>query len=134
MGMDDSERTFSSEGSTQPSEVYIWVGNKRYSGSIIEKAGLRYGTLYGLHVGTPGSYDANESTVTSGDRFGLVALSDQTNKTAAPLQTESIAKTVTQFRRVEDGALGPEPSERLLLCYDRPVRRFRLQQAVAAAL
>jgi Ca2+-binding RTX toxin-like protein len=107
VGLDDSDRTFSSELSTQPSEVYVWVGNKRYSGTIIEKAGLRWGTLYGLRVGTPGSYDANEGTVTSGERFELVALSDQGNQTAAQLQTESIAKTVTQFRRVEDGAWDP---------------------------
>ena len=108
MGLDDSSRLFSSEGATQPSEVYVWVGEKQAAGTEIEKAGLRTGVLHGIRVGTPGSYDANEGGVTSGDRFELVALSDQTNNTTfSALQTESIAKTVTQFRRVEDGAWDP---------------------------
>lgn len=108
MGLDDSSRNFSSEGNTQPSEVYVWVGQKQASGLDIEKAGLVDGTLYGLRVGTPGNYDANELTVTSGERFGLKALSDQTNNTTFnALQTESITETITQFRRVEDGAFDP---------------------------
>ena len=108
MGLDDSRREFSSEGTAEPSEVYVWVGQKQASGLEIEKAGLRTGILHGLRVGLPGGYDANESTVTSGERFELVALSDQTNNaTFAPLQTESIAKSITQFRRVEDGHFDP---------------------------
>jgi Ca2+-binding RTX toxin-like protein len=107
MGLDDSSRNFSTEGVSNPSEVYVWVGNKQTSGSDIEKAGLRFGILYGIKVGTPGAYRANEGTVVSGDRFELAALDDQTNRTAAQLQTESIAKVVTQFRRVEDGGFDP---------------------------
>jgi hypothetical protein len=64
--------------------------------------------LYGVRVVEPGSYDANEATVASGERFELVGLSDQTdNASEAPLQAESIAKSITQFRRVEDGAWDP---------------------------
>lgn len=108
VGLDDSSRLFSSEGATEPSEVYVWVGNKQATGSDIDRAGLRSGMLNGMRVGTPGNYDANESTVTSGERFELVGLTDQTNNaTFAPLQSESIAKTITQFRRVEDGAFDP---------------------------
>jgi len=108
VGLDDSSRTFSSEGATTPSEVYIWVGNKQSSRSEIDKAGLGpNGTLYGMRVGTPGSYDANESSVTSGEDFELVSLTDQANNTGPDLQTESIAKTITQFRRVEDAAWDP---------------------------
>jgi Ca2+-binding RTX toxin-like protein len=59
-------------------------------------------------VGLPGSYDANEGTVSSGERFELVPLSDQTNNTTfGPLQAESIANSITQFRRVEDGHFDP---------------------------
>jgi RTX calcium-binding nonapeptide repeat (4 copies) len=108
VGLDDSDRKFSSEGEPEPSEVYVWVGEKQAVGLDIEKAGLVDGILHGMRVGTPGNYDANEGTVSSGERFELVALSDQTNNaTFAPLQTESIAKTITQFRRVEDGAFDP---------------------------
>jgi RTX calcium-binding nonapeptide repeat (4 copies) len=108
MGLDDSSRNFSSEGNATPSEVFVWVGQKQSTGLDIDMAGLRTGVLNGIRVGTPGNYDANEGTVVSGDRFELVALSDQTNvTTAAPLQTEMIGKTITQFRRVEDGAFDP---------------------------
>ena len=106
--LDDSSRNFFSEGAAQPSEVYVWVGNKQSSGSEIEKAGLRFGTLNGIRVGLPGNYKLNEGAVVSGDRFDLVSLTDQTNNTSPSLlQTESINKTVTQFRRTEDGAFDP---------------------------
>jgi hypothetical protein len=108
VGLDDSRREFSSEGASEPSEVYVWVGNKQRTGTDIERAGLRNGILHGLRVGTPGNYDANEGAVTSGERFELVALSNQaSNTTFAPLQAESIAKSITQFRRVEDGHFDP---------------------------
>lgn len=109
MGLDDSSRNFSSEGTPTPSEVYVWVGQKQTTGLDIDKAGLRTGVLNGIRVGTLMSgYDANESTVTSGERFELFPVTDQTNvTTAGPLQTESIANTITQFRRVEDGAFDP---------------------------
>ena len=108
MGLDDSRRDFSSEGSAEPSEVYVWVGQKQQQGTEIEKAGLRHGILHGLRVGRRGAFDANESTVTSGERFDLVRLSDQTNNTTfQPLQAESIANSITQFRRVEDGHFDP---------------------------
>lgn len=104
MGLDDSSRNFSSEGAADPSEVYVWVGQKQATGSVIEKAGLIDGILHGVRVGLPGGYDANESTVASGERFELVALSDQTaNTTFEALQAESIDNSITQFRRVEDG-------------------------------
>lgn len=108
MGLDDSNRSFSTEGEPEPSEVYVWIGNKQSTGTVIEKAGLVNGILHGMRVGTPGNYDANESSVSSGERFELVPLSDQTNNTTyAPLQAESIANTITQFRRVEDGHFDP---------------------------
>lgn len=107
LGLDDSNRSFSSEGATDPSEVYVYVGNKTNSGSPIEKAGLTNGILHGLRVGTPGNYDANESTVTSGERFELVSLGNVSDKSASALQADSIAQSITQFRRVEDGAFDP---------------------------
>ena len=107
IGLDDSDRGFSSEGATQPSEVYVYIGQKQATGSDIEKAGLTDGILHGVRVGLPGSYDANENTVTSGERFELVSLGDASTKSTATLQADSIANTVTQFRRVEDGHFDP---------------------------
>lgn len=121
MGLDDSSRSFSSEGAADPSELLVWVGQKQNTGTDIQKAGLVNGVLHGVRVGTPGSYDANESSVTSGERFELVGLTDQTdNSTAAPLQTESISKTITQFRRIEDGAWDPNhPNDFYFVTTDR---------------
>ena len=104
MGLDDSRREFATEAATEPSELYVWVGNKLSGGTEVDKAGLTSGILHGMRVGAPGSYDANESTVASGERFELVPLSDQANNaTFGPLQAESMAESITQFRRVEDG-------------------------------
>ncbi len=103
-GLDDSSRNFSSEGAADPSEVYFQIGNKLTgTGNPVADAGLLNGTLYGMKVAT----DANELTVANGERFTLVDLGDQRNKTAAQLQTDSIAAGITQFRRVEDGNFDP---------------------------
>lgn len=107
MGLDDSNRSFSTEGAADPSEVYVYVGQKQSTGTPIEKAGLTNGILNGVRVGIPGNYDANESTVTSGERFELVSLGSATTKSAATLEADSIANTITQFRRVEDGSFDP---------------------------
>lgn len=107
MGLEDGNRSFSSEGAADPSEVYVYIDQKQSTGSPIEQAGLTGGILNGMRVGTPGSYDANESTVTSGERFELVSLGDASTKSAATLQADAIANTVTQFRRVEDGHFDP---------------------------
>ncbi|MFO0816465.1 MAG: hypothetical protein U1A77_00905 [Pirellulales bacterium] len=107
VGLDDSNRAFSSEGATDPSEVYVYVGNKTNVGTPIEKAGLTNGILHGLRVGTPGNYDATEASVTNGERFELVSLGNVSDKSASSLQADSITQTITQFRRVEDGAFDP---------------------------
>jgi hypothetical protein len=104
VGLDDSSRNFSSEGATDPSEVYFQIGNKLSgTGNPVADAGLLNGTLYGMKVAN----DINELTVASGERFTLVDLGDQRNKTAAQLQADSIAAGITQFRRVEDGHFDP---------------------------
>ncbi|MEY4178345.1 MAG: hypothetical protein RLY70_1919 [Planctomycetota bacterium] len=112
MGLDDSSRTFSSEGATTPSEVYVYVGQKRATGNPVERAGLLGGTTFGVRVGLPGAYDANEGTVVSGERFELASLGDVSDLTAAQLQSNSTANTITQFRRVEDGHWDPQRPSR----------------------
>jgi hypothetical protein len=117
-GLDDSRREFSAESTstalvTEPSEVYFWVGDKRRVGNDIERAGLVNGILHGMRVGTPrargqsgtfGTFVANEASISGGERFELVRLKDHTDDlTFQSLQEESIAKGITQFRRVEDG-------------------------------
>jgi Ca2+-binding RTX toxin-like protein len=112
MGLDDSSRNFSSEGATNPSEVYVYVGAKRAVGNPVERAGLLGGVTFGVRVGLPGAYDVNESTVVSGERFELTSLGDVSDSSAAQLQAASVANTVTQFRRVEDGHWDTQRSNR----------------------
>lgn len=112
MGLDDSDRVFSSEGATQPSEVYVYIGQKTRSANPVVAAGLSGGTLYGVRViNADGTVDLNESTVTGGERFQLASLGNAATKTAAQLQADSIANQVTQFRRVEDGTWIPNPEK-----------------------
>jgi hypothetical protein len=112
---DDSNRLFTSEGAgitidpvtglpiEPPSEVYFYIGQKKGTGSIIDKAGLTGGILHGLKVGAA----ANEAAVHSGDRFTLAALGDVSALDDKQVQAASIAAGVTQFRRPEDGAWDP---------------------------
>jgi Ca2+-binding RTX toxin-like protein len=108
---DDSSRLFTSEGAGAPdpktgvatetaSEVYFYVGHKKATGSVIDKAGLTGGILNGLKVGAA----ANETQVHSGDRFQLQSLGDVSAFDETQLQNASIAAGITQFRRPEDGA------------------------------
>jgi hypothetical protein len=108
VGFDDTLRNFSSEGAVAPSEVYVYIGSKKSgTGNPVADAGLVGGSLHALRVGVAGSFDANESTVISGERFGLVSLGDVSGKSQLELQADSIANTVTQFRRVEEGHWDP---------------------------
>jgi hypothetical protein len=102
---DDSSRLFTSEGAgtgtnEPPSEVYFYIGQKKKTGSVIDRAGLTGGILHGLQV----KKAASEAEVTSGDRFRLVRLGDASAMDDKQLEAKSIAAGVTQFRRPEDGA------------------------------
>lgn len=110
MGLDDSSRNFSSEGATDPSEVYLFVGNKGTGGpSAVHDAGLVNGVLNAIRVGVPGNYDVNELTVASNERFEVVQVGDGDSSvdSAATLQAETTLAGATQFRRVEDGHFDP---------------------------
>jgi hypothetical protein len=112
---DDANRLFTSEGAgitidpvtglpiEVASEVYFYVGQKKSTGSIIDRAGLTGGILHGLKVGSA----ADETAVHSGDRFTLASLGDVSALDNKQLQDASIAARVTQFRRPEDGSWDP---------------------------
>ncbi|QNN22987.1 PEP-CTERM sorting domain-containing protein [Planctomycetales bacterium ZRK34] len=104
-GMDDASRNFSSEGASTPSELYFYVGQKQTSGTTIEKAGLTNGELYGVTV----SGAADENSFANGASFQMHNLGDVSDLSGAELQAQSIGgdvnnPTLTQFRRIEDGA------------------------------
>jgi hypothetical protein len=92
VGLDDSS----------PGQVYVYVGDKQPSGTIIERAGLSGGTKYGIRV--PGVALEDRTTALGAQtRFELASLGDVSGLTGAQLQANSVAAGVTEFLRPEDG-------------------------------
>lgn len=96
VGLDDSS----------PGQVYVYVGNKSFSGSPIEKAGLFGGKLYGISV--QGMFnEQNGSVPPANTKFNLIDHGNITAITGASLNTLSNNVGVTNFQRPEDGAWDP---------------------------
>ena len=108
------------------SELYVYVGEKEQEGNVSELAGLQNGTLYGVQVyleetgktvraehndlGFGGVHTDNQRVDQA--RFRLVDLGNRSldNCSDLPgiaLQKDSLAKEITQFLRLEDGAWDP---------------------------
>ncbi|MCI0527100.1 MAG: hypothetical protein L0Y56_06615, partial [Nitrospira sp.] len=120
--LDDANiNTASTDPTTFPSELYIYIGQKQRAGQSIEKAGLTNGKLYGVKVslkdGTLVTGESNEfglgnaekGYISSG-KFTLVQLGDQgdvSNMSALDLETATIAGNIFRMQRVEDGAWDP---------------------------
>ena len=83
MGMDDSPG----------GQVYVYVGEKRSTGNVVEQAGLVGGSLYAVKV--------------EDKRFSLVALGDVTAMNGDQLEKATRAAGATGFLRPEDGAWDP---------------------------
>jgi hypothetical protein len=86
-------------------QVYIYVGEKKTSGTPIEKAGLTGGVLYGLKV--PGAPSEDATSGIADGPFEVHAFGDVSSWTGAQLQTASTTNGVTGFQRPEDGAWDP---------------------------
>ena len=73
--------------------VYVYIGDKQSSGSVVERAGLTNGSLYVVRV--------------TGATFQLVFLGDVTNGSGGSQRTLSLSAGATQWERPEDGAWDP---------------------------
>jgi len=83
--------------------VYVYVGDKRSSGTLVERAGLTNGTTSVIDV--PGVPRENiESGIPSGSAFVLRSLG---NANGAALRPSSTAIGATRWQRPEDGAWDP---------------------------
>lgn len=92
-----------------PGQVYLYSGEKRRTGTTIERAGLDGGALYGLKVTNGGPSYANgavpfESNGAIVGRFALESVADVATGTGAALQSTSRLRGITEFARPEDGA------------------------------
>jgi hypothetical protein len=85
-----------------PGQVYVYIGTKMRTGSVVDRAGLTNGQLYGIKVE---GYPAEDSAtgIPDGTRFSLQPLGDVSNKSGAQLETDSTSLGVTRFLRPEDG-------------------------------
>ncbi len=101
-GLDDST----------PGQVYFYVGDKKATGTDVDKAGLTGGQLYGLKIegiAASGTDIENNGTTLPGGsaQFTLVPLGDATKLTGAQLQAASVAAGVSAMNRPEDGSWDP---------------------------
>jgi hypothetical protein len=89
-----------------PGQLYCYVGNKQYTGTDIEKAGLKGGTLYGISV--LGFYnEANTNTPAANTSFTLVNMGNVATMSGATLNANSNNAGITNFLRPEDGTWDP---------------------------
>jgi hypothetical protein len=111
-------------------QVYFYVGTKTNTGTVIDKAGLNNGKLFGVKV-TGFTVETNTSIPAAGTRFDLFDFGNVRNKTGAALNTESVAAGVTSFLRPEDGAWDPKnPNDFYFVttnAFNSPTRLWRLR-------
>lgn len=93
-------------------QVYVYVGDKKSSGTIVEKAGLSGGTLFGVAVSGTGAESRGAGIGGASKAFSLATLGDVSGMTGAELETASGLAGVTSFLRPEDGAWDPTNSNR----------------------
>lgn len=113
-GSGDTTAVLGTDDST-PGQVYLYLGTKTNTGSVVDKAGLTNGSLYGIKVtGAALESRTNGIDATSGNKdsgaFTLASLGNVANTTGAALQTASTTAGVTEFLRPEDIAWDPNDS------------------------
>ena len=88
-------------------QVYFYVGTKTNTGSVVDKAGLTNGKLYGVAV-TGLLSETSAGVPSAGTAFTLVDLGDVRAVSLSALNTNSVNAGVTTFLRPEDGAWDPK--------------------------
>jgi hypothetical protein len=91
-----------------PGQVYVYVGAKQSSGTLVQRAGLQGGRLYGVKVtnGGPNYAGAGVRVENAGaidGRFTLVDLSAYARSSSTVLESQSDQAGITEFARPEDG-------------------------------
>lgn len=88
-------------------QVYIYIGDKKNTGSEIEKAGLTAGKLYGIAV-TGYVSESNANPPADGSKFTLYDFGQVNNMTGNQLHDASQNNGVTGWMRPEDAAWDPK--------------------------
>jgi secreted PhoX family phosphatase len=90
-----------------PGQVYVYVGEKKATGTPAERAGLTGGKLWGVKVPNV-AVEPENTGIASGSSFTLADLGDVSGKTGAQLETASDAAGVTEWQRPEDASWDPK--------------------------
>jgi len=113
-----------------PGQVYIYIGTKQNTGSVIDMAGLHNGNLFGVKVSGMAT-ELNASPPAPGTVFSLFDLGDVKNLTGVQLNANSNAASVTNFQRPEDSAWDPSHPNDLYFNttngFSSPSRLWRLR-------
>ena len=98
-------------------QVYVYVGDKRSSGTAIEKAGLVGGRLYAVKVNGNQTEDYSDQPfgATADGSFTLVDVTASALGTGAALNTATVAAGGTNFMRPEDSAWNLRDPRKLYL-------------------
>ncbi len=97
VGLDDST----------PGQVYVYIGDKKGSGTEVDRAGLTGGQLYGLKIDGVATENDGTTVPAGGAHFSLVPLGDVSGLSGAQLQAASVAAGVSNMNRPEDGSWDP---------------------------
>jgi hypothetical protein len=98
VGLDDSSGAVAGQ-------VYVYVGEKVSSANPVEAAGLAHGALFGIQV--DGFATEPDQGIPDDTPFTVHPFGNVSGKTGAQIESESIANSVTAFKRPEDGAWDP---------------------------
>lgn len=95
-----------------PGQLYLYVGNKQSTGTIIQRAGLQGGKLYAVKVTNGGpNYGGGavriENAGAINGRFALVDMSAHARASSDVLDARSDQAGATEFARPEDGHWDP---------------------------
>lgn len=96
IGMDDST----------PGQVYVYLGKKTNSGSVVDKAGLTNGKLFGIVVENLLT-EMSSSLPDPNTKFSLIDLGMVRDSSGSALNSKSNKLGVTSFLRPEDGTWDP---------------------------
>lgn len=88
-------------------QIYIYIGDKKTTGSEIERAGLTGGNLYGIAV-TGMTSESNSGVPAAGTAFTLYNLGDVSGMTGSTINSTSNNNGVTGFQRPEDALWDPQ--------------------------
>ena len=113
----------------QNGQVYLYIGTKTSTGSVIDKAGLTNGNTFAVKVaGFP--VEPVATGIPSGTDFSLVDLGNVENTTGTAFDAASVAAGSTTFQRPEDAAWDPKNPNDLYFVttssFTTPSRLWRL--------